>query len=245
MADQQAQNDENRVHGLLIHDSTGAETRQVRATAANPNAVPVEVLASAPGTGASSLGKAEDAAHASGDVGVEMLAVRRDTAASSAGTDGDYATVNQDSTGHAWVREGFAAAAEDNTNAVIAQAIKPVASATYSPSGFVAPLTDVDISVKASAGNIKSLSVSNINAAVRYLQVHNKATAPAGGDTAIFSFVIPAGTATAPGVREIGTEFFGEGGYYLSTGIAIGISTVAATFTAATTTDHTLNGTYV
>lgn len=45
---------------------------------------------------------AEDAAHASGDPGVQILGVRRDTAASSTVTDGDYATLNLSSTGRLW-----------------------------------------------------------------------------------------------------------------------------------------------
>jgi hypothetical protein len=52
---------------------------------------------------AASIAKAEDAAHASGDTGVAILGVRRDTAASGAGTDGDYATLNLDATGHLYV----------------------------------------------------------------------------------------------------------------------------------------------
>jgi hypothetical protein len=56
-----------------------------------------------PGTSAAHLGKAEDAAHTSGDTGVAILGVRRDTAASGAGTDGDYATLNLDATGHLYV----------------------------------------------------------------------------------------------------------------------------------------------
>lgn len=55
------------------------------------------------GTGATSLGKAEDAAHASGDTGVAVLAVRRDAAAAGSGTDGDYSTVNVDAAGKLWV----------------------------------------------------------------------------------------------------------------------------------------------
>lgn len=57
---------------------------------------------SSPGTGATDLGKAEDAPHASGDVGVELLTKRTDAAASSAGTDGDYATLNSDALGRLW-----------------------------------------------------------------------------------------------------------------------------------------------
>ena len=52
-----------------------------------------------PGTGATALGKAEDAAHASGDVGVMALAVRQDSAAALAGTTGDYAPIQVDKLG--------------------------------------------------------------------------------------------------------------------------------------------------
>lgn len=51
-----------------------------------------------PGTGATNLGKAEDAAHTSADVGVMALAVRRDTPVSGA-ADGDYTTINTDANG--------------------------------------------------------------------------------------------------------------------------------------------------
>lgn len=56
--------------------------------------------------GALSVAKVEDAAAASGDVGIPAFTVRRDTAASSAGSDGDYATLNTDNTGRLWVNVG-------------------------------------------------------------------------------------------------------------------------------------------
>lgn len=59
-----------------------------------------------PGTAASSLGKAEDAAHASSDVGIAILAKRTDTAAVSGQTDGDYSTVNVDASGLVWTHPG-------------------------------------------------------------------------------------------------------------------------------------------
>jgi len=62
----------------------------------------VDVTSIVPGTGATNLGKAEDAAHASGDVGVLMLSVRNDTAASTASDIGDYAGLITDSTGRLW-----------------------------------------------------------------------------------------------------------------------------------------------
>ena len=58
------------------------------------------VLASVvPGTAATNLGKAEDAAHTSGDVGVMALGVRNDNLASRAATDGDYVPIALDSVG--------------------------------------------------------------------------------------------------------------------------------------------------
>lgn len=52
-----------------------------------------------PGTAATSLGKAEDAVAASGDVGVAVLAVRRDAASSGVSADGDYANLSVDANG--------------------------------------------------------------------------------------------------------------------------------------------------
>lgn len=51
-------------------------------------------------------GVVEDAASAGGEEGVLMIAVRRDTAASSSGTDGDFSTLNTDSTGRLHVNVG-------------------------------------------------------------------------------------------------------------------------------------------
>jgi len=51
------------------------------------------------GTGATSLGKAEDAVHATGDVGVMALAVRQDSEASLVSASGDYSPLSVDSTG--------------------------------------------------------------------------------------------------------------------------------------------------
>jgi len=58
-----------------------------------------------PGTSATHLGKAEDAAHTNGDVGVMSLAVRRDTAAASSGTTGDYEPLSTDALGKIWTAQ--------------------------------------------------------------------------------------------------------------------------------------------
>lgn len=63
------------------------------------NGLDVDVTRVVPGTGSTNLGKQEDAAHASGDVGVMALAVRKNTAAALSDADGDYTPVQVDSTG--------------------------------------------------------------------------------------------------------------------------------------------------
>ena len=64
----------------------------------------VDVAAIVPGTGATNLGKAEDAQHASSDVGVMALAVRNDTLAALGATDGDYAPLQVNATGALFVQ---------------------------------------------------------------------------------------------------------------------------------------------
>jgi hypothetical protein len=59
----------------------------------------VDVASIVPGTGATNLGKAEDAAHTTGDTGVMSLAVQQTADAALAGTTGDYAPLQVDETG--------------------------------------------------------------------------------------------------------------------------------------------------
>jgi len=59
----------------------------------------VDITSIVPGTSATSLGKAEDAAHTTGDTGVMLLAVRNDSAATFAGTTGDYSAIAVNSVG--------------------------------------------------------------------------------------------------------------------------------------------------
>lgn len=56
------------------------------------------------GTVDTGLGKAEDAVHASGDIGVMSLSVRRDTAAATTGADGDYSPLITGSDGRLHTR---------------------------------------------------------------------------------------------------------------------------------------------
>lgn len=131
------------------------------------------------------------------------------------------------------VEEQLVPAYEDNTNGVAGVLAKPVVSSSYSGTPGHAE-DDADVSVKASPGQLLSVVATNENAAVRYLQIHNKASAPASSETAVVSYIIPAGTTAAPGRIQLNMADFGNNGIHLSTGIALGISTAIDTFTAAT-----------
>ena len=67
--------------------------------------VDVAITDHIPGVAATNLGKAEDAVHTSGDVGVMALTVRADTAAAT-GADGDYVPALTDGSGRLWVNAG-------------------------------------------------------------------------------------------------------------------------------------------
>lgn len=94
------------VYGLLT-DTSGV--LQINGTVATGGAgtQPVRLIdgtltsvsAVTPGVGATNLGKAEDAAHTTGDVGVMVLGVRNDDGTPLAGSNGDYIPVTTDSTG--------------------------------------------------------------------------------------------------------------------------------------------------
>lgn len=86
--------DEHRQVVCIGDPSTAANVAGVDATFG----LDVDVLRVIPGTGATHLGKAEDTAHADGDVGVLMLGVRNHNTGSTA--DGDYSAISVDSTGN-------------------------------------------------------------------------------------------------------------------------------------------------
>jgi len=63
----------------------------------------VDVTSIVPGVAATNLGKAEDAAHASGDVGVMVLAVRDDAPSAAKAAEGDYTPLLTNATGQLYV----------------------------------------------------------------------------------------------------------------------------------------------
>lgn len=71
--------------------------------------------------------------------------------------------------------------------------------------------------IKASAGTLWSVAVSNINAAVRYLKLYNSTTVTVGTTTPVLTIAIPAG-----GVVQVDG---GSNGIRFGTGICLGITT--------------------
>lgn len=79
-------------------------------------------------------------------------------------------------------------------------------------------------SVKGSAGQVYTVIAHNINAAVRYLKLYNKATAPTvGTDTPVMTLPIPANAAGAGFVLDTGGM-----GIAFATGIGLAITTGVA-----------------
>lgn len=137
-------------------------------------------------------------------------------------------------------------AGEDLTNDVLKTVPTPLASAAYSGVAFSSFGAATKANVKASPGSLLSVYASNINAAIRYLLLHNKASAPAGADVPLMAFPIPAGSSTAPASIILDGDFWGAAGFYFSTGLGWAISTTGATFTdSATASEHYVNGSFI
>lgn len=97
-----------------------------------------------PGTAATDLGKAEDAAHTSGDTGVMALAVRKNTAA-GLGADGDYVPLIVDENGKLWIHSDVAGYAEDAAHVsgdlgTMALAVRADTAAATAANGDYVPL---------------------------------------------------------------------------------------------------------
>lgn len=146
---------------------------------------------------------------------------------------GQMEPLQLDSQGDLNVDERFAPQAEDNTNGVLAEVIKPLSVATYCPSLFTNRGANNTLNVKASAGNVFSLSCFNTTASVRYLLLHNTATVPVNTNVPVVSFLVPANAQII-----VGSDFFHSSGLNFATGIAFAISSTMDTLTLATSTDQ-------
>lgn len=97
-----------QMNGVAVTMGNGAAGTGVqRVTLASDSTGNIATIGTSvtPGTAAANLGKAEDAAHTTGDVGIMQLGVRDDTpTASLAGSDGEYSPIVTDSFGAQWVK---------------------------------------------------------------------------------------------------------------------------------------------
>lgn len=163
----------------------------------------VNVDAIIPGTGATNLGKAEDAAHASGDTGVMALAVRRDTLAASSGSTGDYEPLQTDANGQLRI--------------VPEVKLQATTSGGATPYKRISAGTTDAANVKASAGQVYGVHVENSGASACYLKLYDKATAPTvGTDVPVAVYRVGAGSS-----RDI----IAPNGMAFTLGIGIGIVT--------------------
>jgi hypothetical protein len=121
----------------------------------------------------------------------------------------------------------------DEVSAVKYSRVKPVVGAdgaqrdvvgAATPYKLTSALSNNAQSIKASAGYVHSINAANVNAAVRYLKLYNKASAPAPAtDNALLIAVIPLPANGLPVAIA-----YGDHPLYFSTGIAMAIVTDAS-----------------
>lgn len=153
----------------------------------------------------------EDSAHTSLDVGQQILAVRHDADNSLVDTDGDYAPLQVDAVGRLKV--------EVFSGETLPVNDQPATTGGLSKFHLVGAATDNATNVKASAGQVYSITAFNLNASPRYLKFHNTAGTPTAGTGVTDTFLIPGNTAGAGLVLNI------DKGITFSTGIGISIVT--------------------
>lgn len=148
----------------------------------------VLVAGSLPGTAATSLGKAEDAVHASGDVGVMSLGVRKDSPAALAGTDGDYQPPISNAFGQTYVDGGVFAdngATFSRPNDTTAYAVGDLVANSVT-AGSVVPMSFTVTRVAAGAAMIRRVrfkkSGTTITNAQFRLHLYKVSPTPSNGD---------------------------------------------------------------
>jgi len=175
-----ATDDVSGVHYQKVKLAYGAADAATLVESAAP--LPVTVPA-----GASSIGKAEDVAHASGDVGVMALAVRDDTLDARSGTEGDYEPLHTGATGALWV--------EDVNAGAIKTAVQAVANSTSSNK----MQTDIVSALPAGTNNIGAVDVLSLPALPAGTNAIGKLAANSGvdiGDVDVTSLPVAFNTGT-------------------------------------------------
>lgn len=141
------------------------------------------VVSLIPGTTASKLGKAEDAAHASGDVGVMMLGVQSTTLGGLGGTTGDYVPPQMNAAGALYVQS------VPNTTG---------GASVYSNIDIDETTGTTTQQMKASAGTLYSCAVTNDTASTKeYVKFYNAVSltgSAAGTETPVITLPIAGAT---------------------------------------------------
>lgn len=187
----------------------------------NLGRVIISVLSLSPGTSAANLGKAEDAGHSSGDVGVMSLCVRAASATdrSAGATDGDYEPCAVDANGKLWTNAdtempAAAALVDDTANPTV----PGVASFNMCFDG-----STWDRCTKATAGN------GAVDTATQRVTIANDST---GNLATIGTSVTPGTSAAHLGKAEDGAHTTGDTGVML-----LGVRAASPTDRSAGPTD--------
>jgi hypothetical protein len=178
---------------------TDGQTVQVRVTSAGALVTDGAgtITSVVPGTGATSLGKAEDAVHASGDTGVQMLGVANEAGSNLSGTDGDYTPLRTNRAGTVYNQDTTAPVYENNTSG------KAIVEENYSTTRVTA-----DGQIKASAGYVRHISFSATGTVTAGVITLYNNTAESG--TVIWSGTVQVGTApvTVPINADLATGIY-------------------------------------
>lgn len=94
---------------VRVAGSDGTNTRSLLTDASGRVQIATIATSITPGTAAANLGKAEDAAHVSGDTGVAVWGVRNDTLSTTFGANGDYYPLATTSRGAVYITANTAA----------------------------------------------------------------------------------------------------------------------------------------
>lgn len=168
-----------------------------------------------PGTGATNLGKAEDAVHTTGDVGVAILGIRDDTLNATSGTEGDYEMFHTTAEGAVWVTQApsitngwatFNATSGDGSTALTATAQQ----------------------VKATTGTVGGWYIYNPNSSATYVNFYNSTSAGVTVGTTNQQMVI-----CVPATAGANVEF--GNGITFATAISISATTTGGGNTAPAT----------
>lgn len=108
------------------------------------------------------------------------------------------------------------------SNQLASRALETMHSTGLSPNKYISASganQDAQV-IKAAPGILNHLSVSNINAAARYLKLYDKSTGPTSGDTPVQTILVPAAQARTIDFTSLGLAFAAGISFRLTTGVA-------------------------